>query len=617
VNSGRDTAAGSSPPAPAEAGGGFAAVVSELGLLPHAEAARLCAAALQEQLPPSRYAVLQGALQPTDADIVETLLHPTAAIPGYHILGLIGRGGMGVVYRARQLSLNRLVALKTILLSHLSNPTASRRFEQEAQALARLTHPHIVSAYDFGRQGDRLYLAMELIDGEDVDELLRRRGALPESLVWALIRQAAAGLAHAASAGIVHRDVKPANLLMVPPPEGYLLPPGVPLVKVADFGLALLAHASGDSPHRLTSASVHVGSPIYMAPEQLESGPLDQRADIFSLGATAWHMLAGYPPLHGRTLRELITLRLSSPTDPIVKHNPSVSNASADLLAAMLQPNPAQRLGNYDQLLSEIDRITGRTPATADLGATTILPGSLPAADTAASTDVTAQLPRQAQTPARKAARRTMAVSCAAGVLLLAVGLIWSLWPPRPVARQFVGHGRPVALFDGRTLTGWKTLGGAWEPSLDPEGGTVLVGTNGIASRVLAATDEHFCLEGHVSYDEARAVEFQFDFATTAPERLVVRIEHGQVTVGRRSSDQGAITKPDYSSLPTGVTPPGGGMTIRVERQDDAWRLVLDGQEVATVPGCRAVSLPELRLRVEQGTAQFADLFYEALTPAK
>ncbi len=135
---------------------------------------------------------------------------------------------MGAVYRARQLAFNRTVALKTVLVGSDANPASLQRFEQEAQTIGRLVHPHLVTAYDFTRVGGRFALAMEFLDGRDA-ERWRQGRLVTERMVWSLIRQAAAGLAHAAAAGVIHRDVKPSNLLLVPPPLGFSLPPGVPL----------------------------------------------------------------------------------------------------------------------------------------------------------------------------------------------------------------------------------------------------------------------------------------------------------------------------------------------------------------------------------------------------
>src|SRR5262245_28460917 len=168
----------------------------------------------------SQLVVEKGLMDAVQVDIVETLLRPEQTIPNYEILNLIGRGGMGIVYRARQKNLDRIVAIKTVLIHLLTQSGAVARFEKEAQAVARFRHPNIVTAYDFGRHAGRLYLVMELLEGQTLEQLINRTGRLSERLAWGLIRQAAAGLAHAAEARIVHRDIKPANLILIDPPAG-------------------------------------------------------------------------------------------------------------------------------------------------------------------------------------------------------------------------------------------------------------------------------------------------------------------------------------------------------------------------------------------------------------
>src|SRR5262249_10994866 len=160
------------------------------------------------------------------------------------------------------------VALKMVLVNRLADVGAIRRFEQEAQVVAQLSHPNVVAAYDFGRHEGRVYFAMELVLGEDVQKLVRRQGSLDEWTAWGLGRQAAAGLAHAWQRKIVHRDIKPGNLLLLEPPAGFPLPAGLPLVKIADFGLTQLVASANEAP-RLTSIGTAVGSPHYMSPEQL------------------------------------------------------------------------------------------------------------------------------------------------------------------------------------------------------------------------------------------------------------------------------------------------------------------------------------------------------------
>src|SRR5262249_2458126 len=153
-------------------------------------------------------------------------------------------------------------------------------FEKEVLAIARLRHPNIVTAHDCSRQGGLLFLVMELLEGKTLEDWVQERGPLSEALAWAVARQAAAGVAPPGEVGIVHRDVKPANLFLVEPPAGSTLPAGVPGVKVTDFGLALLA--SDPSPGgRLTQAGSLLGTPAYMAPEQFGGSSVDSRADIY------------------------------------------------------------------------------------------------------------------------------------------------------------------------------------------------------------------------------------------------------------------------------------------------------------------------------------------------
>ncbi len=189
-------------------------------------------------------ALQRGLLTPTDVDIVQSLQHATKVVPGYKILELIGRGGMGVVYRAEQLDLERTVALKTILVSNVNDPTVAARFEREAKALARLQHPSIVQALNFGKHEGRYYFAMEYVPGRNCEQAIRQRGYLPAQEVWSIVRQVASGLLHALRQNLIHRDIKPANLILLPPPEGSQS--GTEIVKITDFGLAMFADQSSD-----------------------------------------------------------------------------------------------------------------------------------------------------------------------------------------------------------------------------------------------------------------------------------------------------------------------------------------------------------------------------------
>ena len=256
--------------------------------------------------------------------------------------------------RARQKSLDRIVALKMILFSQMHDPTALSRFEREAVAVAKLRHPNIVAAYDLGRSQRCLYFAMELIEGTDVEQFVKTHGPLDEAAAWGLVRQATSGLSHAASAGIIHRDVKPANLLLVDPPAGFELPGGLKMVKITDFGLAFLMR-DVETTTRLTSANATIGSPHYIAAEQLEGDAFDHRVDIYSLGATAYHMLTGEPPFNGGKLSQIIAGKLTADSLDVRAKIPDISPASAELLQRMTFRDPARRIASYSELLAQID----------------------------------------------------------------------------------------------------------------------------------------------------------------------------------------------------------------------------------------------------------------------
>ncbi len=229
-------------------------------------------------------------------------------IPDFEIVAEVGRGGMGIVYKARQISRNRQVALKVIRRDRLQHEDAVRRFRREAQAAARLAHPNIVLVHDSDHTGDTHYLVMEYVPGTTLERLVQREGALPVGQACDYMRQAALGLQHAHEQALVHRDVKPSNL-MVSWPGGQpdkSPPPGAGIVKILDMGVARLyqlAGAPGDSLSTLTQGGAVIGTADYVAPEQLEDPHrADIRADLYSLGCTFYFLLTGQVPFPGGTL---------------------------------------------------------------------------------------------------------------------------------------------------------------------------------------------------------------------------------------------------------------------------------------------------------------------------
>jgi serine/threonine protein kinase len=219
-------------------------------------------------------------------------------LPGFEDWRELGRGGMGVVYAARHAVMGRRVAVKLIHAEYNRHPAAVERFRREVRAAARLAHPNLVTAYDAGQDGDRPFLVMELIDGETLAERLRRDGPLPVHEACGYIRQAALGLQHAHDNGLIHRDVKPHNLMLA-----------AGTVKVLDFGLAALTDDSGRTGH--TGPNAVMGTPDYMAPEQAEDARrADGRADVYSLGCTLFHLLTGTVPFQeDSTLLKLLAHR--------------------------------------------------------------------------------------------------------------------------------------------------------------------------------------------------------------------------------------------------------------------------------------------------------------------
>jgi serine/threonine-protein kinase len=226
---------------------------------------------------------------PDDGTHLELVPGLPAVVDGkYRIDGVVGRGGMGAVFRARDVRLDRDVAIKMVRADLLGSADARRRFRREAQVVAQLQHPAVVAVFDYGTVGDgAAYIVMELVRGEDLRQRMRREPPLNAGEVVALVARIAEGVQAAHDADILHRDLKPENVVLSD--RG-----GEP--KVLDFGVARHAPEMGDPDGTRTSGMTVVGTPAYMAPEQLRGQPLDGRADVFSLGVMAFELLTGSLP---------------------------------------------------------------------------------------------------------------------------------------------------------------------------------------------------------------------------------------------------------------------------------------------------------------------------------
>jgi serine/threonine-protein kinase len=294
----------------------------------------------------------------------------------YRIERLLGSGAMSTVVLAHDRKLERKVAVKLLAEGLLDDSEFRRRFLREGKSAARLAHPNVVRIYDVGEEDGRPYIVMQCVEGETLTELLRRHGRLPAGEVADLGTQAAAGLAHAHAAGLVHRDVKPRNLLL--DADGTL--------RIADFGIA----RSADATH-VTQVGTVLGTVGYLAPEQAAAEPVTGAADVYSLGVVLYELLTGRRPHEAATLAELVREQREGTIAPIRDLAPDVPDGLEDVLMRCLARNPSFR------------------PSAGELA--TLLGGASPEA-------TTRRLPAPRAT--RHRARRRLALPALFGMLALA-----------------------------------------------------------------------------------------------------------------------------------------------------------------------------------------------------
>jgi serine/threonine protein kinase len=255
----------------------------------------------------------------------------------------LGEGGMGQVYLAQQLSLQRKVAIKLLRSDFAENESFLKRFEAEAKAIAQLTHPNIVQVYAVGNEQGCRYMALEYVEGTNLKDYLYKKGPpeLPISLV--IMRQIAAALLKASELGIMHRDIKPENILITRKVE----------VKVADFGLSRIV---GDDVH-LTQTGTTMGTPLYMSPEQIMGKAVDPRTDLYSFGATSYHLLTGQPPFMADSAMAVGVRHLTDPVKPIEELRPDLPVELCNLVHSLLAKKPEDRPQTAREVLRAIRKI--------------------------------------------------------------------------------------------------------------------------------------------------------------------------------------------------------------------------------------------------------------------
>jgi len=265
---------------------------------------------------------------------------PVAQIAGYKLLAPLGRGSMGAVYQAVQLSLERVVAIKILTPALALNPRYAKRFEREALASAKLNHPNIVAALDVGEENGLRYLVMEFVPGNNVAQLLDH-GPIEEHKAVGIAIQVARALDHAHRSEIVHRDIKPANILVTA--DG--------VAKLGDLGLA--KNIDGDASQ--TEEGMAMGTPFYVSPEQARGERrVDIRSDIYSLGATLFHMVTGRVPFPGPNPAVVMTRHLNDPLEPPDEVNGAVSRGLSQIIEKMMVKDRESRYQTPADLITDL-----------------------------------------------------------------------------------------------------------------------------------------------------------------------------------------------------------------------------------------------------------------------
>jgi serine/threonine-protein kinase len=322
---------------------------------------------------------------------VEQLLRPDGQeliIGPYRLLDLLGEGGMGQVFRAIHMHLQRVVALKVIHPGRLTNdPEAVKRFQREARAAALMVHPNVVMVYDADQVGETSYIALEYVEGVDLARLLKEKGRLPVAQACEYTRQAALGLQHAHEHGIIHRDIKPSNLLVMHRPDprkgisalharpggvGVSVPTPLPrgqgtmaIIKILDMGLVRLVQGEGGNTQlSLTQEGTVMGTPDYIAPEQARNAHrVDIRADIYSLGCTLYHLLAGRMPFpEGTVIEKLLMHQLDAPK-PLEEIRPELPPGVVLVVNKMMAKRREDRYQVPAEVAEVLSRYSTEAPA--------------------------------------------------------------------------------------------------------------------------------------------------------------------------------------------------------------------------------------------------------------
>ena len=336
--------------------------------------------------------------------------HPHRDLTGvtlgdFQVEKLLGQGGMGDVYVATQLSLNRPVALKVLRSNYASNPTYLARLRSEATAVAKLNHPNIVHVYTLGCVDQINFIAMEYVQGTNLREYFIKKGALDLPLAFSIMRQTGQAVGAAGEVGLVHRDIKPENILITK--KGR--------VKVADFGLC--RDQESGSAH-LTQHGSTMGTPLYMSPEQAQGHVTDHRSDLYSMGVTFYHMLAGVPPFHADTPLALALKQVREMPRSMLIHRPDLPAELDQLVLKLMAKSPEDRYQSAALMLADLAKIRD----TLHIGASVAFSATATATSTSDENARSASPSTQSNPNRETAPRPSSVVSTTVGAVRLPVG---------------------------------------------------------------------------------------------------------------------------------------------------------------------------------------------------
>lgn len=383
---------------------------------------------------------------PGATQVVASPLIGTVIAQRYRLLSLLGEGGMGAVYKAEHVRMGKALAVKLLRGDFARDPEAVQRFVDEAQIVSRLSHPHTIAVFDFGELDtlDGLYLAMEYVPGKDLAWLLKTGGPVPAPRVITIGQQLLGSLAEAHDAGIVHRDVKPGNVMLMQTRSGD------DFAKVLDFGIAKLR----DDPRSasLTSAGAIVGTPNYLAPEQARGRDVDARADLYAAGAVLFELLTGRPPFVAPNPMAVVNAHLHDPPPPLHQFAPECTSAMGEVIRRALEKRPEDRYQTADQMREAL--LAAGEPSGPSTPRRPYAPEITGELEIASRDDF-----RELEEQIRALKRSRVAAPAAVAILLLVTGLVAWRWGDvyGLLARHAPGIAvalpaglRPSNLYDGR-----------------------------------------------------------------------------------------------------------------------------------------------------------------------